>query len=76
MLVEAGVVRRRQLTSWPTLRTDIRNAGGNWVDEQVVVDGGLVTSRRPDDIPAFNAKMIEEFAEGIHAAQREKASAK
>jgi protease I len=74
MLVEAGVVRDRELTSWPTLRTDIRNAGGNWVDEQVVVDGGLVTSRKPDDIPAFNAKMIEEFAEGIHAAQREKAA--
>ena len=76
MLVEAGVVRDRKLTSWPTLRTDIRNAGGNWVDEQVVVDGGLVTSRKPDDIPAFNAKMIEEFAEGIHAAQREKAGAR
>jgi protease I len=75
MLVEAGVVRDRKLTSWPTLRTDIRNAGGNWVDEQVVVDGGLVTSRKPDDIPAFNAKMIEEFAEGIHAAQREKVAA-
>ncbi len=76
MLVEAGVVRDRKLTSWPTLRTDIRNAGGNWVDEQVVVDGGMVTSRKPDDIPAFNAKMIEEFAEGIHAAQREKAAAR
>ena len=76
MLVEAGVVRDRKLTSWPTLRTDIRNAGGQWVDEQVVVDGGLVTSRKPDDIPAFNAKMIEEFAEGIHAAQREKAGAR
>ena len=76
MLVEAGVVRGRQLTSWPTLRTDIRNAGGNWIDEQVVVDGGLVTSRRPDDIPAFNAKIIEELAEGTHAAQREKAGAK
>jgi protease I len=58
------------------VRTDIRNAGGNWVDEQVVVDGGLVTSRKPDDIPAFNAKMIEEFAEGIHAAQREKAASR
>lgn len=76
MLVEAGVVRDRELTSWPTVRTDIRNAGGNWVDEQVVVDGGLVTSRKPDDIPAFNAKMIEEFAEGIHAAQREKAASR
>ena len=76
LLVEAGVVRGRKLTSWPTLRTDIENAGGNWVDEQVVVDGGLVTSRKPDDIPAFNAKMIEEFAEGVHAAQREQAGAR
>jgi protease I len=69
LLVEAGVVRGRTLTSWPSLQTDIRNAGGNWV---VVVDQGLVTSRKPDDIPAFNAKMIEEFAEGKHAEQREK----
>jgi len=69
VLVEAGVVRDRTLTSWPTLQTDIRNAGGNWVDEEVVVDRGLVTSRKPDDIPAFNAKMIEEFAEGVHAEQ-------
>ena len=66
VLVEAGVVRGRKLTSWPTLETDIRNAGGNWVDEEVVVDAGIVTSRKPDDIPAFNAKMIEEFAEGRH----------
>ena len=66
VLVEAGVVRDRKLTSWPTLQTDIRNAGGNWVDQQVVVDRGLVTSRKPDDIPAFNDKMIEEFAEGEH----------
>ena len=73
VLVEAGVVRGRTLTSWPTLQTDIRNAGGNWVDEQVVVDRGLVTSRKPDDIPAFNKKMIEEFAEGVHAEQREAA---
>jgi protease I len=71
-LVEAGVVRGRKLTSWPSVQTDIRNAGGNWVDEEVVVDQGLVTSRKPDDIPAFNAKMIEEFAEGKHAEQREK----
>ncbi|HEX6761279.1 MAG TPA: type 1 glutamine amidotransferase domain-containing protein [Gaiellaceae bacterium] len=76
MLVEAGVVRGRKVTSWPTLQTDIRNAGGDWIDEQVVTDGGLVTSRRPDDIPAFNAKMIEEFAEGIHAGQRGKAGAR
>ncbi|MBA3843124.1 MAG: type 1 glutamine amidotransferase [Actinobacteria bacterium] len=73
VLIEAGVVRDRRLTSWPTLRTDIENAGGSWVDEQVVVDHGLVTSRKPDDIPAFNAKMIEEFAEGVHAEQREAA---
>ncbi len=66
MLVEAGVVRGRKVTSWPSLQTDIRNAGGNWVDEEVVVDQGLVTSRKPDDIPAFNAKIIEEFAKGRH----------
>jgi protease I len=75
VLVEAGVVRGRKLTSWPTLQTDIRNAGGNWVDQEVVVDQGLVTSRKPDDIPAFNEKMIEEFAEGVHARQREKTEA-
>jgi protease I len=75
VLVEAGVVKGRRLTSWPTLQTDIRNAGGNWVDEQVVVDHGMVTSRKPDDIPAFNKKMIEEFAEGVHEGQREKAKA-
>ena len=75
VLVEAGVVRGRKLTSWPTLQTDIRNAGGKWVDEKVVVDQGLVTSRKPDDIPAFNDKMIEEFAEGKHAEQREKTKA-
>ncbi len=62
MLVEAGAVRGRTLTSWPSLKTDIRNAGGNWVDEEVAADNGLVTSRKPDDIPAFNRKMIEEFA--------------
>ena len=69
-LVEADVVRGRTLTSWPSLKTDIRNAGGNWVDEEVHVDSGLVTSRKPDDIPAFNAKAIEEFAEGVHEQQR------
>lgn len=69
MLVEAGVVRGRKLTSWPSLQTDIRNAGGEWTDQQVVTDQGLVTSRKPDDIPAFNKKMIEEFAEGKHQAQ-------
>ena len=71
-LVEAGVVRDRTLTSWPSLQTDIRNAGGTWVDEEVHVDQGLVTSRKPDDIPAFNAKMVEEFAEGRHEEQRQK----
>src|SRR5881398_3589565 len=75
VLVEAGVARGRTLTSWPTLQTDIRNAGGTWVDQEVVVDRGLVTSRKPDDIPAFNEKMIEEFAEGVHAEQREAAKA-
>ncbi len=70
MLVEAGVVRGRTLTSFPSLQTDIRNAGGDWVDREVVVDEGLVTSRKPDDIPAFNRKMIEEFAEGVHVGQR------
>ena len=70
-LVEAGVVDGRTLTSWPSLQTDIRNAGGNWVDEQVHVDAGLVTSRKPDDLEAFCAKVIEEFAEGEHAEQRE-----
>jgi protease I len=66
MLVEADVVRGRTLTSWPSLQTDIRNAGATWVDQEVVTDRGLVTSRKPDDIPAFNRKMIEEFAEGVH----------
>jgi len=70
MLVEAGVVRGRTVTSWPSLQTDIRNAGGDWVDREVVVDEGLVTSRKPQDIPAFNRKMIEEFAEGVHVGQR------
>ncbi len=69
MLVEAVVVAGRTLTSWPSLRTDIRNAGGEWVDREVVTDEGLVTSRKPDDIPAFNRKMIEEFAEGLHEPQ-------
>jgi protease I len=70
MLVEAGVVHGRKVTSWPTLQTDIRNAGGNWVDQEVVVDNGLVTSRKPDDLPAFNKKMVEEFAEGKHGQQK------
>ena len=65
-LVEAGVVKGRTLTSWPSLKTDIRNAGGTWVDEEVHNDHGLITSRKPGDIPAFNRKLIEEFAEGRH----------
>jgi protease I len=69
MLVEAGVVRGRPVTSWPSLKTDIRNAGGDWQDKEVIVDDGLVTSRKPDDIPAFNEKIIEEFAEGRHTGQ-------
>jgi protease I len=68
-LIDAGVVDGRTLTSWPTLRTDLTNAGARWVDEEVVVDEGLVSSRKPDDLPAFCAKMIEEFAEGRHARQ-------
>jgi len=67
LLIEADVIRGRRLTSWPAIQTDVRNAGGDWVDEEVVVDQGLVTSRKPDDIPAFNRKMIEEIAEGKHA---------
>jgi deglycase len=69
MLVEAGVVRGRTLTSFPSIQTDIRNAGGNRVDKEVVVDDGLVTSRKPADLPAFNKKLIEEFAEGRHEQQ-------
>lgn len=65
-LIEANVVRGRTMTSWPSLKTDLRNAGAEWVDEPVVVDQGLISSRNPGDIPAFNEKMIEEFAEGPH----------
>jgi protease I len=68
-LVEAGVLSGRTLTSWPSLQTDIRNAGATWVDEEVVVDEGLTTSRKPDDLEAFCAKAIEEFAEGVHERQ-------
>ena len=73
-LEEADVVRGRRITSWPSLRTDIRNAGGNWVDEEVVVDQGLVSSRRPDDLPAFCAKLVKEFAEGEREGRRASAS--
>lgn len=68
-LIEAGVVDGRTMTSYPSLKTDLRNAGADWVDEEVVVDAGLVTSRTPDDLPAFNQKVIEEFAEGPHDEQ-------
>src|SRR3954453_19625432 len=73
-LVEADAVKGRKLTSFPSIQTDIRNAGGTWVDEEVHVDQGLVTSRKPDDLDAFNEKMIEEFAEGEHEVH-EKAGA-
>ncbi len=63
-LVEAGVLSGRTLTSWPSLQTDIRNAGATWVDEEVVVDGNLITSRNPHDLPAFNAKLVEAVAAG------------
>jgi protease I len=69
LLVEAGVLKGRKVTSWPSLKTDITNAGGQWTDQEVVTDQGLVTSRKPDDIPAFNKKIIEEFAEGKHRQQ-------
>ena len=71
-LIEAGIVRGRRMTSWPSLKTDLKNAGAEWVDEEVVVDNGLVTSRKPDDIPAFNRKMVEEFAEGKHEPGRKR----
>ena len=70
LLIEADVVRGKKLTSFESLKTDLRNAGAEWVDEPMVCDQGLVTSRKPDDIPQFNAKMIEEFAEGFHAGQQ------
>jgi protease I len=69
-LIEAEAVKGRTMTSWPSLRTDLRNAGARWVDEKVVVDNGIVTSRKPEDIPAFNQKMIEEFVEGRNRQQR------
>jgi protease I len=75
-LVEADLVRDRTITSWPSLQTDIRNAGGNWVDQEVVVDHGLVSSRKPDDLPAFCAKIVEEFAEGPHRVSQAGATAR
>ena len=69
-LIDAGVVKGRTLTSWPSLRTDLRNAGATWVDEEVHVDEGLVSSRKPDDLPAFCAKLVEELSEGEHEGQR------
>ena len=75
-LIEADVVRGRTLTSWPSLKTDLRNAGATWVDREVVLDNGLVTSRKPDDIPAFNHKMIEAFAAGKHRNQSAAATGK
>jgi protease I len=68
-LIETGVVKNRTMTSWPSLKTDLINAGATWVDREVVIDRGLVTSRKPDDIPAFNRKMIEEFAGGKHGTK-------
>jgi protease I len=73
-LINADVVDGRTLTSWPSLQTDLRNAGAEWVDEEVHVDHGLVTSRKPDDLDAFNTKIVEEFAEGVHEGQRDATS--
>jgi len=77
LVLPGGVANpdRLRLTSWPSLQTDLRNAGAEWVDEEVHVDQGLVTSRKPDDLPAFNAKIVEEFAEGVHRGQKESAAA-
>lgn len=74
-LIEADGVQGRTMTSWPSLKTDLKSAGANWIDRSVVTDNGLVTSRNPDDLPDFNRKMVEEFAVGIHSGQREAAHA-
>jgi len=74
-MIEAAVVRDVTMTSWPAVKTDLINAGAKWVDKEVVVDRGIVSSRKPDDIPAFNRKMIEEFAEGIHGGAGRRAMA-
>jgi protease I len=74
-LVEADVLRGRKITSFPSVKTDIENAGGTWVDQEVVVDEGLVSSRRPDDLPAFCAKLVEELCEGVHEGQRQSVGA-
>jgi protease I len=74
-LIDAGVVRGMTVTSWPSLRTDLTNAGATWIDQEVHVDRGLTTSRKPDDLPAFNAKIIEEFAEGTHEELKQQAGA-
>jgi protease I len=74
-LIDAGVVKGRTITSWPSVRTDLVNAGATWVDKEVIVDQGLVSSRKPDDLPAFCAKIVEEFAEGRHEQQAAKTSA-
>ncbi|MBV9310940.1 MAG: type 1 glutamine amidotransferase [Solirubrobacterales bacterium] len=75
VLIESGVAKGRTLTSWPSLKTDLRNAGAEWVDEEVHVDNGLVTSRNPDDIPAFCSKIVEEFCEGKHEQQVQSSAA-
>jgi len=74
-LIDAGVIKGRTITSWPSLKTDLINAGAHWVDQEVVVDGGLISSRKPADLPAFNRKMIEEFGEGRHRQQARAAHA-